>query len=180
MPSPPRVCGGLARRGAVSATGGGALEGESVEVVPLAPESAAAAALLLARYAADDGAGPVDVEPYRAAVANHLAADLAADGSPFVLARRGGLWVGFIHLGWGRSTGSGLPVLRVQGLYVAPAHRRRGVGRALLAHAEGMARAGGACRLQLGVDRDNVAARRLYEQSGFAVLPGKRMLMKFL
>ena len=150
--------------------------GESVEVVPLAPQSAAAAALLLAGYAADDGAGPVDVERHRAAVANHL----AAEGSPFLLARRDGLWAGFIHLGWGRSTGTGLPVLRVQGLYVAPAHRRRGVGRALLVHAEGMARAGGACRLQLGVDRDNVAARRFYERLGFAVLPGKRMLMKFL
>lgn len=56
----------------------------------------------------------------------------------------------------------------IWGMYVAPAHRRLGVGRALVAaaldHATGPL---GVTRVNLGVNSANHAARALYESSGF-------------
>ncbi|MEZ6234562.1 MAG: GNAT family N-acetyltransferase [Phycisphaerales bacterium] len=52
-------------------------------------------------------------------------------------------------------------------LYVAPEGRRRGVGRALLEAAAGVAREAGAMRLELRTAHDNVAAQRLYEAMGW-------------
>ncbi len=147
-----------------------------LEIVPLQPEEAAAAALLLAGYVSDDTPGAVDIERCREAVAHHL----GAGGDPFLLAHREGVWAGFVHLGWGRSTSTGRPVLRVQGLYTAPAHCRRGVAGALPAHASELASLRAAARLQLGVDGGNVAARRLYERCGFELLSDKQVYMKFL
>jgi ribosomal protein S18 acetylase RimI-like enzyme len=50
---------------------------------------------------------------------------------------------------------------------VAPAHRRHGVARALLAAAEEEARARGASHLSLMVTQSNAPARMLYERAGF-------------
>lgn len=56
----------------------------------------------------------------------------------------------------------------VEQLFVAPGHERRGVGRHLLAHAEGYAIAAVHARLlRVVVERDNEAARRFYRRSGF-------------
>lgn len=52
-------------------------------------------------------------------------------------------------------------------LHVAPAHRRSGLGRRLLAAVADDARRRGHDVLELGVHRDN-PARRLYETAGFA------------
>jgi len=60
-------------------------------------------------------------------------------------------------------------VLHITGLAVASAAQRRGVGRALLDAAIEEARRRGARRLTLRVLGGNVAARRLYERSGFVV-----------
>lgn len=54
-------------------------------------------------------------------------------------------------------------------LYVAPAHRRRGIGSALMRHAEAWARGRGDRRLGLQVFADNAIALRLYESLGFQV-----------
>ena len=53
-------------------------------------------------------------------------------------------------------------------MFVQPEHGRRGVGRALLAHAIAVARDAGIEQLTLTVTQGNAAARRLYAGAGFA------------
>jgi ribosomal protein S18 acetylase RimI-like enzyme len=53
-------------------------------------------------------------------------------------------------------------------LYVAPASRGRGLGRALMEAALREARARGADTMDIGVDEPDLVARRLYESLGFA------------
>jgi ribosomal protein S18 acetylase RimI-like enzyme len=57
--------------------------------------------------------------------------------------------------------------LYIDALGTAPAFRRRGVARALLADAEGRARRLGLGRVSLETEVDNEAARALYERCGF-------------
>jgi GNAT superfamily N-acetyltransferase len=52
-------------------------------------------------------------------------------------------------------------------LYVVPAQRGHGLGRALLTAALDLARATGADRIELGTSEDDVVARALYESAGF-------------
>ena len=56
----------------------------------------------------------------------------------------------------------------IEHLLVAPGHERRGVGRQLLAYAEGYAIAEGASSLRVVVEEDNWRARGFYRRSGFA------------
>jgi ribosomal protein S18 acetylase RimI-like enzyme len=60
-------------------------------------------------------------------------------------------------------------VLEIKGLSVSPAHRRRGVARALMRAAITAARTAGACRLTLRVLSHNEAARALYSDCGFEI-----------
>jgi ribosomal protein S18 acetylase RimI-like enzyme len=60
-------------------------------------------------------------------------------------------------------------VLEIKGLSVSPAHRRRGVARALLHAAIEQARAAGACRVTLRVLAHNRAASDLYTGAGFEI-----------
>ena len=53
-------------------------------------------------------------------------------------------------------------------LYVRPARRRQGLGRALMLEAMTVARAKGADYMDLGTSEDDVAARALYESLGFS------------
>jgi ribosomal protein S18 acetylase RimI-like enzyme len=55
----------------------------------------------------------------------------------------------------------------VEELYVAPAARRRGLGRALLEAAIGLARDRGAVHIDLFTGEDDRPARALYERLGF-------------
>jgi ribosomal protein S18 acetylase RimI-like enzyme len=52
-------------------------------------------------------------------------------------------------------------------LYVTPARRRQGMGRALMQAAIHEARERGADTMEIGVDEPDLAARRLYESLGF-------------
>ena len=57
----------------------------------------------------------------------------------------------------------------IQSVYVAPAHRRKGVYRALYSHVLGLARAEPDVRgLRLYVERENTTAQRTYEFLGMA------------
>jgi ribosomal-protein-alanine N-acetyltransferase len=56
---------------------------------------------------------------------------------------------------------------------VAPPHRRRGLARALTRHALERLAARGVAAVYLEVRESNVAARRLYESLGFAIV-GRR------
>ena len=58
-------------------------------------------------------------------------------------------------------------------LYVSPAKRGQGLGRALLEAAMVVAREQGATRMELGTSEDDVAARSLYESAGFSDREGK-------
>ena len=60
-------------------------------------------------------------------------------------------------------------VLEIKGLSVSVAHRRRGVGRALVLAAIAAAREAGALRLTLRVLSHNTDARSLYAACGFEV-----------
>ncbi len=57
-------------------------------------------------------------------------------------------------------------------LYVAPDIRGQGLGRAVLDAALAVGRERGAERIELGTDEGDVAARALYESSGFSNLSG--------
>ncbi len=59
-------------------------------------------------------------------------------------------------------------------LYVDPALRRRGLGRALMRAAIREARARGAVTMDIGVDEPDTAARRLYESLGFTNRTGEQ------
>ena len=60
------------------------------------------------------------------------------------------------------------PYAYVTDLLVRRDHRRRGIGRALLDHAEHHAREAGARTIRIGVLANNQIARRLYREMGFA------------
>ena len=64
------------------------------------------------------------------------------------------------------STHRGEPGVYVQDVYVAPAARGAGLGRALLAETMRQ-QSWGASYLTLGVSPDNIAANRLYQRLGF-------------
>ncbi len=55
----------------------------------------------------------------------------------------------------------------LEGWYVAPGHRRRGVGRALVRAAEAWARARGCAELASDTDPDNDVSRRAHAACGF-------------
>ena len=58
-------------------------------------------------------------------------------------------------------------------LYVRPAHRGNGIGRALLGQALAHALDRGADYIHLGTSEDDVAARHLYEKAGFRRTEGE-------
>ena len=62
---------------------------------------------------------------------------------------------------------AGYVALRHEHLLVAAGHERRGVGRLLLAYAEGYAIAEGAPSLRVMAEEDNWRARGFYRRSGF-------------
>jgi ribosomal protein S18 acetylase RimI-like enzyme len=84
-----------------------------------------------------------------------------ADDVVFV-AREDGMQAGYVAIA--PNAGEGLVI---EQLLVAPGHEHRGVGRRLLAHAEGYAIAQGAPNLLIVAEPDNHAARGFYRRSGF-------------
>jgi ribosomal protein S18 acetylase RimI-like enzyme len=66
---------------------------------------------------------------------------------------------------------------QIRDLFVLPAHRRLGVGRALLASVRAAAVASGALRLVVQTENDNDPALRLYTDSGYAPIRGFCSLM---
>ena len=130
------------------------------------PVDAAAILRLVDAYARDPRGGGT---PLSQEVRERLVPGLAAHPTACVwLAFEGaeavGVCVGFV----GYSTFHAQPLLNIHDLAVLPECRGRGVGHALLAAAEEMARTAGCCKLTLEVLEDNLPARRLYERFGFA------------
>jgi GNAT superfamily N-acetyltransferase len=61
---------------------------------------------------------------------------------------------------------------QIRDLFVLPAHRRLGVGRALLASVRAAANAAGAQRLVVQTEDDNDPALRLYLDNGYVLIEG--------
>jgi ribosomal protein S18 acetylase RimI-like enzyme len=74
---------------------------------------------------------------------------------------------GFVQLRFRPSIYTGALDAYLEELYVVPAKRGRGLGRALLEAAMDAAREEGAEHIDLGTSEDDVAARSLYESAGF-------------
>jgi len=75
--------------------------------------------------------------------------------------------IGFCQLYPSFCSVAAAPILVLYDLFVAPAHRRLGAGRALLQAAAVHARAAGVARMDLATARTNVAAQTLYQSLGW-------------
>jgi len=136
-------------------------------VRPATPDDAAAIVALIRRLAAFEGGAEV------ALTEDTVRRDGFGPGRRFevLLAEEEGAIRGGVTLLESYSSWAGAPTLIVHDLYVDEAERGRGLGRALLAAAAGVALARGCCRLDVNVLSWNGAARRFYEGLGFAPLP---------
>lgn len=65
---------------------------------------------------------------------------------------------------------------QIRDLFVAPSHRRRGVGGLLLESVCDAAASDGALRVSLQTESDNATALRLYLRRGFAIVEGYHAL----
>jgi GNAT superfamily N-acetyltransferase len=92
-----------------------------------------------------------------------------------VVAERDGQVIGFALFFTNFSTFLGKPGLYLEDLYVQPAQRGNGVGRALLTHLAALANARGYGRFEWSVLDWNVDAIRLYENMGATLLPEWRI-----
>lgn len=125
-------------------------------------------------YYAEDG------YPFDPAAAREAFAQLLADpalGAAWIARARGGRALAYVVLTLGWSLEFGGRDGFVDELYVAPAARGRGLGRAGLAHAEAGARARGVRRLHLEVEDGKPGAHGLYRRSGFAA-HGRTLMSK--
>ena len=92
---------------------------------------------------------------------------LQAGDSAVLIAERDRRFLGFAQLYPSFSSTSMKRLWILNDLFVAPAHRRGGVGRALLAAAEDFARATVAKGLLLATQKTNATAKALYEGRGW-------------
>jgi GNAT superfamily N-acetyltransferase len=96
------------------------------------------------------------------------------------VARNGGRIVAMAALHFTTSTAEGGKVAWFEDCIVRPEHRRKGVGKALLAYVIAQATAEGALRVMLLTDGDNAAAQALYRKSGFRDSAMLAMRLKLL
>ncbi len=88
-------------------------------------------------------------------------------GERFVAEDAEGRFLGYMILGEITPFTSPRPVGFVYDIWVAPEHRRRGVGRSLLREAERWARAKGYAAIKLEVADANAPAAALYRSAGY-------------
>ena len=100
---------------------------------------------------------------------SHLTERLAARSDCVsLLAFSDGQAVGLLNAFEGFSTFAARPLLNIHDIVVHASRRGRGLGRALLASAEGIARQRNCCKLTLEVLSGNAVARSAYAACGFA------------
>lgn len=107
------------------------------------------------------------IEGIRADLARHLE-DQPANSFLFVAEDADGHPVGFMHLQKTQDFFTGRSNCHISDLAVAQAHEGRGIGKALLAHAEAWAREHRCALVTLAVFPGNERARALYEANGYA------------
>ena len=116
-----------------------------------------------------------DAEKQRAALQTILADP--AKGRIFV-AREGREVVARCSLIYTVSTAEGGKAALFEDLVVAPEHRKRGIGAALLKHVVAQARAEGVLRITLLTDMQNERAQTMYRRVGFVGSPMKPMRLR--
>lgn len=104
----------------------------------------------------------------------NLAAQLAGEGRPFecLLVEEGGEPVGFALYFFNYSTWTGRPGLYVEDLYVTPAARGRGAGKALFLAMAGVAARRGCGRMEWSVLDWNEGAIAFYRALGARAMDG--------
>jgi len=98
-------------------------------------------------------------------------------GTVFV-ARDGRQVVAMASLLYTVSTAEGGKAALFEDLVVAPEHRKRGIGQALLKHVVAEARKAGVLRITLLTDMQNERAQAMYRRAGFVGSPMKPMRLK--
>ena len=116
-----------------------------------------------------------DAEKQRVALQAILADP--AKGKIYV-ARDGREVVAMCSLLYTISTAEGGKAAIFEDLVVAPEHRKRGIGEALLKHVVNEARAEGILRITLLTDMQNERAQAMYRRVGFVGSPMKPMRLK--
>lgn len=108
------------------------------------------------------------IEGIRSDLLHHLD-DQPANSFVFVAEDEDGDRVGFMHLQKTQDFFTGRSNCHISDLAVAPKHESKGVGRALLAHAESWAREHRCALVTLAVFPGNERARALYAAHGYDI-----------
>ena len=120
---------------------------------------------LLDTYARDPMGGSA---PLAEGVRDTLIPSLAALPTAFsVLAYVGGVPAGLANCFEGFSTFACKPLINIHDVVTHPDYRGQGVGRALMAEVEDIAREKGCCKITLEVLTGNEPALRLYRELGY-------------
>ncbi|MFZ5480720.1 MAG: GNAT family N-acetyltransferase [Myxococcota bacterium] len=145
-------------------------------LTPLTPADLPAfTAMVVSLYGEDPG--PVSMTPERArAQAERLLA--RPNGATAYLLEIAGEPVGYCILVPFWSNEFGGEMVYLDELWIAPARRGRGLGRAAVDAVVRHAAAEGFKRVALEVNDDNAAARRLYERAGFGVESRRTLAMQ--
>jgi GNAT superfamily N-acetyltransferase len=107
-------------------------------------------------------------KPLEDAVLQRLVAGLEAFPTAIVLlAQVGGDYVGMAICFQGFSTFNAQPLINIHDFMVLKEYRHRGIGKALLAAVERIARERGCCKITLEVQMKNEAVRGIYQTFGF-------------
>jgi len=136
----------------------------SVGFRPAAEADVPAILGLMAGLYREDGEVRLDPEAAERALRQLLA---LPDAGAVWLAEVGGEAVGYLALTWGFSLEYHGRDAFIDELYVAPAHRGRGIGREAIEVADAACRSRGIRALHLELERANVRAEALYRRAGF-------------
>lgn len=107
---------------------------------------------------------PPDLPLARAYLADRIG---TGESTVFIASTGAGDIVGFTQLYPTFCSVEARPIFVLYDLYVSPASRQHGVGRALLTNAEAFGRASGVSRLDLSTAKTNVKAQSVYESLGW-------------